>query len=63
MKVLKLYTWLDASEALKMIELCDVLRDQLIEQYGEQIRQKLREAEREKTEDIRHWLDLEDDPF
>ena len=62
MKVLKLNTHLSPAQALTMIELCEALREQLATHYGEEIREMMYEANREKEEDLQRWLELED-PF
>lgn len=44
MQVMKLTTWLEADEAMKVIELLDTLREALIEEHGEGIKEMLRES-------------------
>ncbi len=44
MQVMKIYTWLDAADALKVIELLDALREALIEEHAEHIEAMLRDS-------------------
>ena len=67
MYVHKLITHLSASEALTLIEVLDQLRDGLMEAYGEQIEQMLKEAQAQTyakdEEKCQTIIPFDDDPF
>ncbi len=63
MKITRLRTYWSASEASSVIEFLDLLRDQLWDQYGEQITAMLQEAAAEQAnDDEQHVIDFDDDP-
>lgn len=63
MKITRLTTYWNASEASSVIEFLDLLRDQLWDHYGEQITAMLHEAAAEQAnDDDQHVIDFEDDP-
>ena len=63
MKITRLRTYWNASEASSVIEFLDLLRDQLWDQYGEQITAMLHEAAAEQAnDDDQHGVVFDHDP-
>ena len=63
MKITRLTTYWDASDAWTVIEFLDTLRDQLWESYADQIIAMLAESSDDRADDAdEHAIDFDDDP-
>ena len=62
MKITRLRTYWNASDACSVIEFLDLLRDQLWDHYGEQITAMMQQAAAEQANDDDQHGDFDDDP-
>ena len=58
MQVMKIHTWLDAGDAIKVVESLDALREALLEEHAEDIKAMLRDSSQlseTRTDSKQQW--------